>query len=205
MKALCAQAVRGEVRMSIRTTEHLRNEHRQAMRLLAAFRRYLQELRASDVKDSREPSGLLDFLAESLFQKHEEKEEGVLLPELAREGLSWSDGALARIRQDHRQGRYLFRALRQAMRQQEEWSADDRAHFLSVASTWVDFTREHMQREEQIIFPYLDSRISDETDRELLRQFEVIDREYDAMADAAMLREAGEAFLRRYGTKPTDE
>jgi hemerythrin-like domain-containing protein len=184
--------------MSTRTTQHLRSEHRQANRLLSAFRRYLHELEESKTQDSREPSGLIDFLAESLFQKHEEKEEGLLLPELARMGLSWSDGALAEVRRDHRQGRYLLRSLRHAMRQGDEWSADARAHFLSIAKTWVEFLHEHMQREEKVIFPFIDSRLEEDSDEQLVKQFEAIDREYAEMRDAAMLAEAGEAFVKRY-------
>jgi hemerythrin-like domain-containing protein len=185
--------------MSIKTTDHLRNEHRKALRLLAAFRRYLSELARSDILDSREPSGLIDFLAESLFQRHEEKEEGILLPELSRMGLSWSDGVLARIRQEHRQGRYLLRSLRQSMRQEDEWSREDRAHFLSVAGTWVDFLRDHMMREEQVLFPFADSRIDEETDEMLVKQFLTIDQEYEQMADASLLASAGEAFVARFG------
>jgi hemerythrin-like domain-containing protein len=70
--------------MSTKTTAHLSREHRQATHLLGAFRRYLRHIEEDNVPDSREPSGLIDFLEESLFQRHEEKEEGLLLPELAR-------------------------------------------------------------------------------------------------------------------------
>lgn len=187
--------------MSTKTTAHLSSEHRQATHLLAAFRRYLEQLSASDVPDSREPSGLIDFLAESLFQRHEEKEEGLLLPELARMGLSWSDGALAEIRREHRQGRYLLRSLKHAMRQSETWSKDDKAHFLSIAHAWVDFFRDHMLREEQVIFPFIDGRLDGDTDELLCVQFEKIDREYEEMADYESLQKSSEAFVAKYAPR----
>lgn len=187
--------------MSTKTTAHLSNEHRQATRLLAAFRRYLKHVEDTHLPDSREPSGLIDFLAESLFQRHEEKEEGLLLPELARMGLSWSDGVLADIRKEHRQGRYLLRSLKQSMRQGEAWSREDRAHFLSIAHEWVDFLRDHMLREERVLFPYVDSRMDADTDAVLVRQFERIDREYEEMADYQTLQEAGEHFVSKFGAR----
>jgi hemerythrin-like domain-containing protein len=187
--------------MSTKTTAHLSREHRQATHLLGAFRRYLRHIEEDNVPDSREPSGLIDFLEESLFQRHEEKEEGLLLPELARMGLSWSDGALAEVRHEHRQGRYLLRSLKHAMRQGVAWSKEDRAHFLANAHEWVVFLRDHMLREEQVLFPFVDSRLSDDSDEILARQFEQIDREYGAMADFHDMQKAGEAFLAKYGTQ----
>ncbi len=185
--------------MSTKTTAHLSHEHRKATRLLAAFRRYLKHLEDDNVPDSREPIGLIDFLAESLFQRHEEKEEGLLLPELSRMGLSWSDGVLADIRKEHRQGRYLLRSLKHAMRQGQAWSSEDRAHFLSVAHEWVDFLRDHMLREEKVLFPYVDSRMEPDIDAVLVRQFERIDREYEEMPDYETLKQAGERFVSKFG------
>lgn len=184
--------------MSTKTTAHLSREHRRATQLLAAFRRYLHHLEVDHVPDSREPSGLIDFLAESFFQRHEEKEEGLLLPELARMGLSWSDGALAEVRHDHRQGRYLLRSLKHAMRQGVAWSKEDRLHFLAIAHEWVDFLRDHMLREERVLFPFVDSRLAEDIDDLLVVQFEKIDREYEQMPDFEGLRQASEAFLAKY-------
>lgn len=180
------------------TTEHLRKEHEEVKRMLDAFARFLDDLEEREVEDSREASGFIDFLGEGLFQKHEEKEEGILLPELARMGLSWSDGALAHVRQEHRQGRYFFRSLRQAMRQGEKWSKDDRAHFLSIAREWIHFVRQHMEREERILFPYVDGNVESDADARLTRDFEQTDREYDEMSDSQMLRDAMDAFLERH-------
>ena len=185
--------------MSTKTTAHLSSEHRQATHFLAAFRRYLQHLEEAHIPDSREPTGLIDFLGESIFQRHEEKEEGVLLPELARMGLSWSDGALAEIRQEHRQGRYLLRSLKHAMRQGEKWSSEDRAHFLSIAHEWVDFSRDHMLREEQVLFPFIDGRMDKDVDELLCKQFEKIDQEYEEMSDFLRLQKASDAFVDKYG------
>src|SRR5690606_35073210 len=141
-----------EVEMSTRTTTHLRNEHESARNLLGAFSRYLDDVEARGIPDSREPKQFIDYLGETFFQKHEEKEEGILLPELARMGLSWTDGSLAHVRQEHRQGRYFLRSLRQALRQGDAWTNEDRTHFLSIARGWIDFLEEHMNREERILF-----------------------------------------------------
>lgn len=187
--------------MSTKTTLHLSREHRRATHLLAAFRRYLKHVEDANIPDSREPSGLIDFLAESLFQRHEEKEEGLLLPELARMGLSWSDGALADVRHEHRQGRYLLRSLKHAMRQGAAWSTEDRAHFLSIAHEWVDFLRDHMLREEKVLFPFVDGRLAEDIDELLTSQFEQIDREYEEMPDFAELEKAGQAFVAKYGAQ----
>lgn len=185
--------------MSAATTGHLKREHEQIEEVLGAFERYLELSKVADQgPDRHELWGLLDCLSENLLIKHEEKEETVLLPELFRHGLSWSDGTLAHVRQEHRHGRYLMRSLRQACHQTLEWSRDDRRHFLAVGREWIDFLRHHMQQEEALLFPFLDRDLDADQDRQLTREFEAIDFDFSTMPDARSLSESRLRFVEKY-------
>src|SRR5690606_7639746 len=54
-----------EVEMSTRTTTHLRNEHESARNLLGAFSRYLDDVEARGIPDSRESKQFIDYLGET--------------------------------------------------------------------------------------------------------------------------------------------
>ncbi len=185
--------------MSCRTTQHLANEHREIESILSAFENFLTHIADEQGGERRrELWGLLDNLTENLFLKHEEKEEVVLMPELLRSGLSWSNAILSHVRTEHRQGRYLLRSLRQACHQVPSWTEKNRQHFLSVSREWVKFMRHHMEQEETRLFPLLDTNLEQEDDERIVNEFERIDLDFEEMLDADFFREGKEAFLQKY-------
>ncbi len=185
--------------MSCQTVNHLARDHIEVRTVLDAFERFLDQSATDHAPDRHSLWGLIDALTESLLLRHEEKEETVLLPQLSRMGLSWTDGTLAHVRGDHRHGRYLIRNLRQAAHQLKDWSGEDRRHFLAIGRTWVEFLRHHMEQEEAILFPYLDAHFDADQDAEVLRQFQNIDADFDRMADSADLASSKEEFVQKYG------
>ncbi len=59
-----------------------------------------------------------------------------------------------------------------------------------------------MGQEERLLFPYLDTELTEVQDDKLLAQFESIDRGFDEMPDAQRLHEAKEIFLKKYTPLP---
>jgi len=182
-------------------THHLASEHDLIRRYMDAVESFASALAepAGDVPpvDLRRLWPALDYLVDVLLLRHEEKEETVLLPALQQLGLPWADGSLAHVRREHRQGRYLVAALRQAVHQRAPWTREDRRHFVALALEWVAFTRRHMEQEEQILFPFLAERASADLDDALQARFVAIDREVDELPNAARLAEAGQRFSSR--------
>lgn len=191
--------------MSSKTVSHLTREHEEIEGMLEAFERFLEESERVGAERSTlraDPHHLwkvIDYLAENLFIRHEEKEEGVVMPELSRHGISWTDDRLAHVRQEHRHGRYLTRSLIQAVHQREVWSQDAHRHFLSIGREWLEFLRHHMDAEERELFPFLDRELTGEQDETMLQEFETIDGDFAQMGDAEELRKAGKKFVEDYG------
>jgi acetoin utilization protein AcuB len=84
---------------------------------------------------------------------HHEKEETVLLPFLSRHGYAWSDGPLEDVRRDHRQERHLIDVLYQAASRDGAWSPEDRRRIVATAVALAEFQREHLLKENTILFP----------------------------------------------------
>lgn len=185
--------------------DHLKREHELIDKTLEAFEavaRTLHEEPTSDIHQRTDLWPLLDYLTDVVMLRHEEKEETLLLPALALHGERWNDGPLAFTRREHRHGRYLTRSLRQALHQSDQWNAEDARHFAAVATEWIAFNREHMQREEAQLFPLVDRELDAETNQKLTSGFLRIDAEIDGMQGSVELKEKGEAFLRRFGLAP---
>lgn len=184
--------------MSSQTVEHLRKEHDVLRKVLGSLELYFEKELHAASQDHSKLASVVDAIAESLLLVHEEKEETILLPELSRKGLSWSDGTLAHVRQDHRHGRYLLRSLRQAAREKAEWSEEEKRHVLAIAREWIEFLQRHMALEEKQLFPFLDSSLQSEEDVEVVRQFSRVDQEFDEMKDAKELHAIRTQFAEQY-------
>lgn len=183
--------------MSKASVEHLLKDHHKVLSVLQAFRNFLE---VSAEHDRRELWGLLQGLSEGIFLIHEEKEELIVLPELARHGLSWSDGTLAHVRKDHRHGRNLFRNLYQSTHQKEDWREDERKRFVRLGGEWADFLTEHMTHEEELLFPFMDKELTAEQDAALVTQFETLEKEFSEMPDAKQIARDVQDFVERYGS-----
>ncbi|MEZ4223687.1 MAG: hemerythrin domain-containing protein [Polyangiaceae bacterium] len=151
------------------------DEHRVIARMLEVLHTLAQ------VIDRGEPFALDDvaetvhFFREFVDLGHHEKEESVLIPELTRAGVDWSSGALAEIRAEHNQERYLVRSLRHATLQHAEWTAEERKHFASIATEFVELQRKHLARENAEMIPLARQKLSADRVEAVRREFSNID------------------------------
>lgn len=187
--------------------DHLTREHLEIGRHLDAVETYASLLAEPDdapAVDAKLLWPTLDYLTEVLLLRHEEKEETILLPALHQLGFPWADGPLARVRREHRQGRYLASALRQVAHQRMPWTRDDRRHFVALAQEWVGFIRRHMALEESILFTAYGERATAELEASLCARFVAVDREVDELPNALELAAQSRQFAdRQLTTTPT--
>lgn len=180
--------------------DHLTREHLGIRRHLDAVETYASLLaEPGDVPtvNARHLWPTLDYLTEVLLLRHEEKEETILLPALHQLGFPWGDGPLARVRREHRQGRYLASALHQVAHQRTPWTRDDRRHFVALAQEWIGFIRRHMALEESILFAAFSQRATAELEASLCARFVAVDREVDELPDALDLAVQSRRFADR--------
>ena len=78
---------------------------------------------------------------------HHQKEEHLLFPALEAAGLSPTSGPTAVLRDEHERSKFWRARLGQALRSR------DRTRLSAAASGWLDATRAHVQKENQILFP----------------------------------------------------
>lgn len=182
--------------MTTSVVQHLTHEHELIRSVLLAFSRFLESPEAKSEGAPEEASMLLTYFEELLFLRHEEKEEIVLLPELARSGMSWSEGALLYVREEHQQGRHLLASLKHLVRANGVWTSSQLERCRKTAAEWTEFLFDHMDREEAAVFPVaLDLA---PTSERWLADFVRIDREIAELRDSAMLEVWARGFLARY-------
>jgi hemerythrin-like domain-containing protein len=180
---------------SMNALQSLAAEHRVIRLTLDAFEIYVGYIEARAPVNRADLERFVAFFEEFADLHHHDKEETLLFPALAREGLDWNGEPLARVRREHDQEHYLMRSLRHLVQQAETWSEEDRQHFLSIAKTFIAFQLNHMRFENMEVYPAA-TLLSEVSRARLSRDLQRYDEA--ARASKERLTELAEILMRRY-------
>jgi hemerythrin-like domain-containing protein len=98
-------------------------------------------------------------------EHHHLKEEGVLFPEVMRTSEAQA-GPLRHLSFEHNQERSLVEGLEDAL------YSGKSAEFVLFANRLTDRVRNHIQKEDGILFPILEVLVSSQFDEKICREFE---------------------------------
>jgi hemerythrin-like domain-containing protein len=152
-------------------------EHRLIERVLTAL-----ETSANHVKQGEHihPSF---FINSALFIKnfadgcHHLKEEGVLFVAMHEAGLPVQGGPIGVMLSEHEQGRAFTKAMREAA---EYWDMGDISAQYAVTQNalgYVALLRQHIQKEDKILFPMADRFIPLDRQEKVMADFERVERD----------------------------
>jgi hemerythrin-like domain-containing protein len=159
---------------------YLGEEHKQIQAMLDVLEALAEAVQKGAAWEREDLDAVIDYFREFGDLSHHDKEETILVPALIEAELSWYDGPLAELRREHRQERYLLRSIRHLAHQSAHWSKDDRAHFASLAREFVTFLRGHVEKEDTVLFPLAQQKLSAEKQAQLVTEFRKLDSELGA-------------------------
>ncbi|CAG0965433.1 hypothetical protein ANAEL_00874 [Anaerolineales bacterium] len=175
----------------MKATEVLMEEHEVILRVLTTLEKAL-----SNVPDGKlGPNFFLnaaDFIKNFADGCHHAKEEGVLFVEMEASGVPVKGGPIGVMLAEHEQGRQYTRLMREAA---ETWQAGDTSAIETVKVNgmgYVALLRQHIQKENNILFPMADRVVSTEKQSVIWEKFEQMEREetgegvhekYEALAE----------------------
>ncbi len=146
----------------------LLSEHEAIQTALNILEKIIEKSRKDDEADIKDINDLLDFLREFADKCHHGKEEGFLFPALEKAGIRKEGGPIGVMLQEHTKGRNLIKEM------QENILNDlvSKTGFITAASDYVRHMRAHIEKENTVIFPLIEARMSVSEQKELLENFE---------------------------------
>ena len=159
------------------TTDILKQEHRVIERVLDALETATDRLERGGVVRPAFFLEAADFIAGFADGCHHRKEEGVLFPAMRDSGMPPGDGPIDVMLDEHEQGRRLTRGMRDAARMLEGGDASIRAALVSNARSYVALLRDHIIKEDEMLFPMADELLSDAQQRAVADGFERVERD----------------------------
>jgi len=165
-----AQAPRGCAHhRSEKATELLSDEHRVIERVLAV----LEKLTTRPVENSLDCwKKALDFFSHFADRCHHFKEEQVLFPAMEERGIPRAGGPIGMILMEHEEGRGLVRLMLAAIALMETKNEVAKEILVDKAKAYVRLLKEHIQKEDEILFKIANDVIPADQQKALLRSFE---------------------------------
>jgi hemerythrin-like domain-containing protein len=152
-----------------KATDMLSDEHRIIERMLAVLQKLISEPVEHSLDSWRKA---LDFFSHFADQCHHFKEEQVLFPAMEQHGVPSEGGPIGMMLTEHEEGRGYVRAMMAALTLAEARNEAAKDTLLKNAGAYLRLLREHIQKEDEILFRIADDVIPPDEQKQLLRSFE---------------------------------
>jgi hemerythrin-like domain-containing protein len=164
-------------------TEVLKEEHRVIENVLDALERLAKVAETSALAEWEKA---IDFARNFADKCHHLKEENLLFPALEARGIPREGGPIGMMLAEHEEGRGYVRAMAAVLGSGKD-SVDNRQILRETAIAYIRLLRQHILKEDEVLFQMADEVLTSEEQKTLLREFE----EHE-------LKEIGAGFHEKY-------
>jgi hemerythrin-like domain-containing protein len=158
----------------MKALESLMEEHRVMERAASLLEEATLKLYRGEAVNRRAFALLLMFFKEFTDKCHHGKEEGALFPFLESKGIPREGGPIGVMLMEHDIGRRLIKALEEDLENIER-DPEARRDAVDSALSYVRLIREHIFKEDSILFKIADELMSADEDKRLVEEFEKIE------------------------------
>jgi hemerythrin-like domain-containing protein len=161
----------------MQATDILSEEHRVIERVLDALEGAARNLGQGQAVRPGFFEAAADFVKGFADGCHHKTDEGVLFPAMQQAGVPLEGGPLGVMLAEHEQGRVFTRAMREAARRLDSGDQAARAEVVENALGYVALLRQHIYKEEQILFPMADRVVPLSRQAQVAEDFDQIEHE----------------------------
>lgn len=149
-------------------SQDLIHEHKAIQIALSILEKIGERLKKNGEADYKDINSLLEFLKEFADKCHHGKEEGFLFPALEKAGVKNEGGPIGVMLAEHDQGRKFIKQMLDSIH------ADpvSKSGFIEAASGYVRLLSAHIQKENTVLFPMIETRMSASEQEKLLKNFD---------------------------------
>lgn len=155
----------------MKATETLKEEHEIIEKLLDILDTACEKIENNEKIPSGFFEKVLDFIRVFADSCHHVKEEEVLFPAIEKKGISKEGGPIGVMLEEHEIGRSFVKGLEEAVKR------NDNEAIVKNARGYVELLRQHIPKENDILYPIADEVIDEKENEELVEKFEEIEME----------------------------
>ncbi|HEY5270891.1 MAG TPA: hemerythrin domain-containing protein [Anaerolineales bacterium] len=145
----------------------LMNEHVAILSAIQILERMIATIEKATSVETKDIQDFIGFLKEFADKCHHGKEEGLLFPAMIGAGVPDRGGPIGVMLAEHAQGRKLIRDM------EESISTDvDRMRLAQAAREYANLLRNHIKKENTVLFPLAESVLTETQLEKLYEGFE---------------------------------
>ena len=158
-------------------TETLNHEHKIILMVLDAAEKEIESIRGTGKIHRQTIEKMLDFFRNFADHCHHAKEEKHLFVKMKEKGMPDNSGPIFVMLTEHNQGRSRLNAIAEVLGTASEGSASAIQTVIDNLSGYVELLRNHILKEDNILFPAADKMFTPEDQKELMVSFEKVEAE----------------------------
>jgi len=156
----------------MKVTDILRGEHEVILDVLAALESISRTSATTGELDLRSAQETLAVLCGLGDRSHHAKEEQLFFPALEARGLPREVGPLAVMLGEHDEGRALLARMNEALADVALSKVGAASRFATAGQSYVSLMRDHIDKENGVLFPMGDGMLSESEQAALLSAFD---------------------------------
>jgi hemerythrin-like domain-containing protein len=164
----------------MRATEILVREHEDIRALLAIVLEMCRRLEAGVGVPADHLEEAVELIRGYADNYHHAKEEDLLFPEMERKGIPRDSGPIGVMLAEHDEGRAYVRNAADAIEPYREGHEPARLIIAANLRNYAGLLDQHIEKENQILYPMADQQMDDRDQSELLQRFKETDQGGDA-------------------------
>ena len=161
----------------MKATDVLMEEHRVIERVIGVLETGAQRLEQGEAVRPELFLEAADFIKGFADGCHHMKEEGVLFKAMADNGMPVQGGPIGVMLYEHEQGRLYTRGMREAAQQMAAGDTAKRGEVIANARGYAALLRQHIMKEDRILFPMANQVIPLEQQDQVFEDFERVEHE----------------------------
>jgi len=183
----------------MKPTHILSNEHRLILKVLDVLELIGTQASKNKTFDLDDARAVIEFIRTFADKCHHGKEETYLFPAMETAGFSREAGPIAVMLFEHDQGRAHVREMAAAIDRVAKGEADATDRFAHNALGYVQLLREHILKEDNILFRMADQVLTDADKARLLAAFERVEHVEIGPHVHEQMHSLAEQLLHKYG------
>lgn len=158
--------------------EILMHEHRVIEKCLEILRRFNEKISEGEKIPVDDMKKIIDFIRTFADKCHHGKEEARLFPLLEEKGVPREGGPIGVMLEEHEMGRNFVRKMQEGIELIEK-GENERGYniFMENSKGYVELLKNHIFKEDNILFVMGDKALSEDEKSNLVEAFEEVERE----------------------------
>lgn len=161
----------------MKPTEQLKEEHQAIKLMLRISEKVCEKLESGEEVNPEHLEQIVGFIKVFADKCHHGKEEDLLFTAMEEAGIPRKGGPIGVMLTEHDMGRGYVRGMSEAV---AKYKAGDRKASSAIvvnARNYIALLTQHIDKEDNILYPMADMHLSGERQKELLEEFERVERE----------------------------